>query len=237
VFLTLLRTGTIGKDDFVGNAQYRLADGSTVESDRFLLHELKVGGYVLSNVLASIADVKSTPLLGQSFLSRFSSWALDNDRHMIILVSRGKGETFPVISKSSPSETATMALNPPNGARQQSAVLCGRSVDYVLDTTGGANYAGFLGVWTGTWSNPSRLCGGLIVEKIRPDGSAQALYVYGSGKIGWKQQHVTGSIQAGRFTFQDDQASSFSFDMKSETYLGAIFRGASGRLIATFEKQ
>jgi hypothetical protein len=162
---------------------------------------------------------------------------LDNDRHVIILVSRGKGETFPVISKSSPSETATMALNPPNGARQQSAILCGRSVDYILDTTGGGNYAGFLGVWTGIWSNPSRLCGGLIVERIRPDGSAQALYVYGSGKMGWKQQHVTGSIQAGRFTFQDDQASTFSFDMKSETYLGAIFRGASGSLIATFEKQ
>jgi gag-polyprotein putative aspartyl protease len=237
VFLTLLRTGTIGKDDFVGNAHYQLADGSTVESDRFLLHELKVGNHVLSNVLASIESVNSTPLLGQSFLSKFSSWSLDNDRHVITLVSRGRGEAFPVISKSSPSETTTMALNSPNGARQQSAVLCGRSVDYVLDTARGGDYAVFLGVWTGTWSNPSRLCGGLIVERIRPDGSAQAVYAYGSGKMAWRQQQVTGSIQAGRFTFQDDQASTFSFDMKFETQLGAVFKGASGRLIATFEKQ
>src|SRR5690349_5235067 len=75
VFLTLLRTGTINKDDFIGSAKYRLADGSTVESDRFLIHELKVGNHILKNVQASIENVKSTPLLGQSFFSRFSSWA------------------------------------------------------------------------------------------------------------------------------------------------------------------
>lgn len=237
VFLTLLRTGTIGKEDFIGSGQYQLADGSTVKSDRFIIRELKVGNNVLSDVQASITSVKSTPLLGQSFLSRFSSWALNNDRHVITLVSRGNGEIFRGNPRSSPSETTTMALNPLSGPREQSTVLCGRSVDYVLDTTGTGDYAGFVGVWTGTWNNPSRLCGGLIVEKIRPDGAAQATYIYGSGKMGWKQQRVTGPIQPGRFTFQDDQGSTFSFQLKPEDNLEAVFKGTSGSLIATFNRK
>jgi clan AA aspartic protease (TIGR02281 family) len=85
VATTLIRTGTISDDDYIGNTEYMLADGSTTKSDRFTLRELKVGELTLSNVTASIGPVKSTLLLGQSFLSKLGSWSIDNSRHVLRL--------------------------------------------------------------------------------------------------------------------------------------------------------
>ena len=50
VFLTLTRTGTITNDDYIGSGQYRLADGSTVQSDKFFIHELRVGNRLLTHM-------------------------------------------------------------------------------------------------------------------------------------------------------------------------------------------
>jgi len=85
VAITLARTGTIAQDDFIGHQEYQLANGSTLKSERFILRELKVGSRVLSNVVASIGSVEAGPLLGQSFLARFGSWSIDNDRHLLAL--------------------------------------------------------------------------------------------------------------------------------------------------------
>jgi clan AA aspartic protease (TIGR02281 family) len=83
--LTLARTGTIARDDCIGNQTHTLADGSTIKSVQFVLRELQVGDQVIRNVTASLGPVKSNPLLGRSFLSRFTSWTLDNDRHALVL--------------------------------------------------------------------------------------------------------------------------------------------------------
>jgi hypothetical protein len=85
VVLTLLRTGTIQKLDFIGERTYTLADGSTVPSLRFRLRSLTVGDKVLENVIASLAPVRGSLLLGQSFLSRFQSWSINNTSHQLIL--------------------------------------------------------------------------------------------------------------------------------------------------------
>ena len=39
VFLTLTRSGSIGPSDGLGAGTYKLSDGSTQKSERFLLHE------------------------------------------------------------------------------------------------------------------------------------------------------------------------------------------------------
>jgi clan AA aspartic protease (TIGR02281 family) len=85
VVSTLVRTGTITQADFLGSRTYKLADGSTVPSQRFLIRSLKVGNRTLENVTASIAPVAGQLLLGQSFLRRFKSWAIDNSRSALIL--------------------------------------------------------------------------------------------------------------------------------------------------------
>jgi hypothetical protein len=86
VLLTLIRTGTVSEEDFVGKSSYVLANGTTLRSPRFIIREMRVGQQVVRNVAASIGPaVSSEALLGQSFLSKLPSWTLDNRRHVLIL--------------------------------------------------------------------------------------------------------------------------------------------------------
>jgi clan AA aspartic protease (TIGR02281 family) len=85
VVMTLMRTGTLKKSDFLGEITYVLADGSTVPSQTFRIRSLKVGTKVLQNVNGSVASVQGSLLLGQSFLSRFKSWSIDNTKHALLL--------------------------------------------------------------------------------------------------------------------------------------------------------
>ncbi len=85
VVLTLLRTGTLSEDDFLGKRDYTLADGTTVPSTIFRVRSLKVGNRVLKNVTGSVASVKGPLLLGQSFLGRFRAWHIDNDKQILVL--------------------------------------------------------------------------------------------------------------------------------------------------------
>jgi clan AA aspartic protease (TIGR02281 family) len=85
VVLTLMRTGTLDSSDFLGEQLYKLANGSTVPSKTFRIRSLMVGNKVLENVTASVAPVQASLLLGQSFLGRFKSWSIDNQRRALIL--------------------------------------------------------------------------------------------------------------------------------------------------------
>jgi hypothetical protein len=85
VVSTLWRTGTLADTDFTGSKTYVLADGSTMPSTTFRIRSLRVGDRVLENVSGSIAPSKGPLLLGQSFLSRFKSWSVDNIREVLLL--------------------------------------------------------------------------------------------------------------------------------------------------------
>jgi predicted aspartyl protease len=85
VILTLMRTGTLQPSDFVGSQNYRLADGSTVPSARFRLRVLKVGNREVRDVIGSVSPVHGALLLGQTFLGCFSSWSINNQRHVLVL--------------------------------------------------------------------------------------------------------------------------------------------------------
>jgi len=82
---TLIRTKTVSDEDFLGVQTYVVADGTKVPSPRFRIRSLKVGSKTLENVTARIASGNADILLGQSFLGRFKSWSVDNDRHVLIL--------------------------------------------------------------------------------------------------------------------------------------------------------
>jgi clan AA aspartic protease (TIGR02281 family) len=85
----LERAGKLARGDFIGTRTYVMADGSKVPSRRILLREVTVGGQTVANVTASIGRPGSPPLLGQSFLSKFPSWTLDNERHVLVLAGKG----------------------------------------------------------------------------------------------------------------------------------------------------
>lgn len=79
------QAGKLSDSDFTGSEVHRIADGSTFRSRTFFIRSLKIGNTVLENVRASLAFGRGFPLLGQSLLQRFSSWAIDNDRQVLVL--------------------------------------------------------------------------------------------------------------------------------------------------------
>ena len=85
VVAALERTGTLQESDFLGKVIYQLADGSTLPSVKFRIRSLTVGGKVIENVTGSVNPVATDALLGQSFLTRFKSWSIDNARQALQL--------------------------------------------------------------------------------------------------------------------------------------------------------
>ena len=85
VVSTLIRTETIDDSDFIGKITYVLANGTEVPSAQFRIRSLKVGDLEIRDVTAGINNIIGDPLLGQSFLRRFRSWSIDNQRHVLIL--------------------------------------------------------------------------------------------------------------------------------------------------------
>src|SRR5713101_4800668 len=85
VALTLYRAGTIKDADFLPGQTYTLADGSQVNSSRFVLRHLKVGQRRIDNVAASVGEVFSPLLLGQSFLEKLGAWGIDSQKQVLVL--------------------------------------------------------------------------------------------------------------------------------------------------------
>jgi len=85
VFETLKRTGTISDSDLLDATEYTLADGSVERAPRFRIRSLRVGSVELHDVVASVAPIQASLLLGESFLSKFQSWSIDNEHHLLVL--------------------------------------------------------------------------------------------------------------------------------------------------------
>jgi predicted aspartyl protease/peptidoglycan hydrolase-like protein with peptidoglycan-binding domain len=116
VVLTLIRTGTITASDFTGTQTYVLADGSAVPSQTFRIRSLKVGDKVIENVAGSVASVKGSLLLGQSFLTHFSSWSIDNNRHVLVLSDMQPAGLSGQVDGATDSHTPQIGSSPPTVA-------------------------------------------------------------------------------------------------------------------------
>jgi aspartyl protease family protein len=85
VALTLIRTGTVKNEDFIGTETYKFADGSTAKSKVFIIKEIQVGDRKVFNIKASISNSLTAPLLlGQSVLNKFGKVIIDYKNEMII---------------------------------------------------------------------------------------------------------------------------------------------------------
>jgi hypothetical protein len=85
IFSTLIRNGTVSREDFLDKRMYKLADGSGEISQRFRIRSLRVGKLEVRDVIASVGDTGGLLLLGQSFLSRLKSWSIDNERQTLLI--------------------------------------------------------------------------------------------------------------------------------------------------------
>jgi len=81
----LRKAGKFSDADFTGTQMVKIANGSIVKARTFTLRSLSIGNRVVTNLHASVAPAKATPLLGQTFLERFASWSIDNERQVLVL--------------------------------------------------------------------------------------------------------------------------------------------------------
>jgi clan AA aspartic protease (TIGR02281 family) len=82
---TLTRSGAIAAGDLLGKERYVAADGKRHKGQRLMLRQLEVGGHMVTNVEAGVVPAHADALLGMSFLAKFKSWTLDNQRHVLII--------------------------------------------------------------------------------------------------------------------------------------------------------
>jgi len=88
VVSTLIRTGTITNTDFLPEKTYILADGSQQSSPRFVIRSVKIGHQSIPNVSASIGNINSGLLIGQSLLEKLGTWGVDTQRQVLIVLPR-----------------------------------------------------------------------------------------------------------------------------------------------------
>lgn len=81
----LAAEGSLSENDFLTFVTFTLADGRQVREPVYQLQSITIGSRTATNVPCSISDDGATPLLGQSFLKKFASWAVDNARGVLVL--------------------------------------------------------------------------------------------------------------------------------------------------------
>jgi clan AA aspartic protease (TIGR02281 family) len=85
----LMRNGTLGQSDFLGDRGMVVADGRKLVQKTIRLRQIQVGSRTMDNVLATVGAPHSQALLGQSLLRRLNWWKIDNVKNAIELEFTG----------------------------------------------------------------------------------------------------------------------------------------------------
>jgi len=82
---SLLSNKVISEKDYLSPGLYRIADGSVVESKRFIVPYITIDGVTVNSVSCSTNMSEDIILLGKAFLNRFKSWKINNELNQLIL--------------------------------------------------------------------------------------------------------------------------------------------------------
>jgi aspartyl protease family protein len=82
---SLVDSGFITQADFLGERNFRVANGSAMQAQAVRLRSLQVGNVVVENVEAGVFPDNAPLLLGQSFLRRLKSWSMDTTAHTLTI--------------------------------------------------------------------------------------------------------------------------------------------------------
>lgn len=88
----LLKTGVMSEKDFKGSENFILADGSSIKCRNLVLRSIRIGGREVLDVKGSTCPGKASLLLGQTFLKKLGTWAMDSGREVMVLASEPKKE-------------------------------------------------------------------------------------------------------------------------------------------------
>lgn len=80
----LLLNGTLKRADYLEIAYFELANNEEVKAQLVRLNNVKIGDYIVNNVVAAIFDGGSL-LCGKGFLDKFRKWEIDKEKEVLIL--------------------------------------------------------------------------------------------------------------------------------------------------------
>ena len=80
----LLLNGVLSRKDYVGKADYIMANNKVVKADLVKIKEIEIGDYIINDVVIGIID-DGALLCGISFLDLFKKWEIDKDSNSLIL--------------------------------------------------------------------------------------------------------------------------------------------------------
>jgi predicted aspartyl protease len=117
---TLMRTGTITKEDIGGEQSYGLADGGTVKGRQLRIRSLQIGeggnAVIAQNVAGGTSGSQGSLLLGQSFLRQFRSTTIDHVDSVLIIDGSEPQPPVPTALQPAPA-TALQPAQPANAQR------------------------------------------------------------------------------------------------------------------------
>ena len=136
---------------------------------------------------------------------------------------------------------SAIAQAPPVVEPQGGRVFCEQSVGYQIadPSTIPESYRRFLGAWSdAAWD--ANTCAALIVDDVKPDGTASLIYVYGplgpSVHIAGAVLHGTGVIRDDELRFQNSDGTQFIFRPTIADLLGQMTTPKGQTYQAAFKK-
>ena len=80
----LLLNGVLSRKDYLGKADYIMANNKVVNADLVKIEKIEIGDYIINDVVIGIID-EGALLCGISFLDLFKKWEIDKDSSSLIL--------------------------------------------------------------------------------------------------------------------------------------------------------
>lgn len=81
----LIDLGVITKQNYLIPGLYKLANDSIIKVKRIKLPFIKVGAFIVKEVICCVNPTNDAQSLGKSFLNRFRKWTINNDDHTLTL--------------------------------------------------------------------------------------------------------------------------------------------------------
>jgi gag-polyprotein putative aspartyl protease len=71
--------------NYLGTGEYEMANGQIDTCRRYLLNNVLIGKFTVSNITVAVSDKAKKIIVGKALLNKFSNWILDNKNNKLIL--------------------------------------------------------------------------------------------------------------------------------------------------------
>jgi hypothetical protein len=127
-----------------------------MKSDRYIIHKMRVGDHIITDVIANVVSSHAEPLLGQNFLSKLPVWRIDYAEHALVFGDEG--------ATKEQKQIAVAVIAQPQQACADGLAARKAWVQYFSELSGGKQEGADW--WALRRTDPSATCSFLIPGKV-----------------------------------------------------------------------